>query len=81
MNQKLKDKFFSDPDWKLIEQMIMDFLDPMIEMSDVDLNQPAEHIKAELIGRQKLYRIMTDFLQQTGLVGNPSVYKKVNPFK
>lgn len=81
MNPKLKEKFFSDPDWKLVEQMIMDFINPMIEMQDVDLTQPAEHVKAELIGRQKLYGRMTDFLQQSGLVGNPSVYKKTNPFK
>lgn len=77
----LKNKFFSDPDWKQVEAMIMDFINPLIEMSDVDINQPAEHVKAEIIGRQKLYRSMTDFLHQTGLVGNPSVYKKQGNFK
>jgi hypothetical protein len=80
--QKLRDKFFTDPDWKGVEKLIMDFINPLIEMQDVDVSQPAEHVKAELIGRQKLYKEMTDFLQQTGLVGNPAHYKKENnPFQ
>lgn len=72
----LKEKFFSDPDWSKVEQMIMDFINPLIEMSDIDTTQPAEHVKAEIVGRQKLYKQMTDFLSQTKLVNNPSNYKR-----
>lgn len=72
---KLKSKFFSDPDWKEVETLLMDFINPLIEMSDVDEKQPAEHVKAEIIGRKKLYKQITQFLSETGIVGDPSGHK------
>lgn len=78
MNELIRKKFFSDPDWRQVEKLLMDFLNPMIEMSDIDTTQPAEHIKAEIIGRTLLYKKMTEFLQQSGMVGNPSNYKPVS---
>jgi len=74
--EKLKSKFFSDPDWKEVEKLLMGFINPLIEMDDVDENQPAEHVKAEIIGRKKLYKQITQFLSQTGIVGNPSEHTK-----
>lgn len=67
MNPNLK-RFFEDPEWKTVEETILSFIEPLIDMSTIDLNQPAEHIKAEVIGRQKLYKQMTDFLEQTGII-------------
>lgn len=72
----LKTKFFSDPDWAKVEELLMGFVNPLIEMSDIDLTQPAEHIKAEVIGRQLLYKRLCDFLEQTEIVGKPRDYKK-----
>lgn len=66
--QKLYEKFFTDPDWHLVEKMIMDYVNPLIVMSDVDVTQPAEHVKAEMIGRQKIYKAMCEFLEQTKIV-------------
>lgn len=77
----IREKFFLDPDWKNVEQMIMDYVNPLIEMKDVDLKQPAEHIKAELIGRTLLYNKMCQFLESTGFVKNVSNYQKTNEFK
>ncbi len=77
----IREKFFVDPDWKNVEQLIMDYVTPLIEMSDVDLTQPAEHIKAELIGRTKLHEQMCKFLEATGFVGNTKNYQKTNQFK
>jgi len=74
--EKLKQKFFTDPDWVEVEKILMDFINPLIEMSDVDVTQPAEHVKAELIGRQLLHSRVIEFLKQTGIVVNPSAYKK-----
>lgn len=76
--QDLQNKFFQDPSWVEVEKLLMDFINPLIEMSDVDVNQPAEHVKAEIIGRQLLYKQVTEFLARTGLVGKPSNYKPVS---
>ena len=74
--ETLKTKFFSDPDWAKVEELLMGFVNPLIEMSDIDLTQPAEHIKAEVIGRQLLHKRLCDFLEQTEIVGKPRDYKK-----
>lgn len=79
--ETLKQKFFSDPDWAKVEELLMGFINPLIEMSDIDLTQPAEHIKAEIIGRQLLYKRLTEFLEQTGIVGKPRDYKGKTSFK
>ncbi|NBW09215.1 MAG: hypothetical protein EBR82_14445 [Caulobacteraceae bacterium] len=80
-SNKLYQKFFSDPDWHQVEKIIMDYLDPLIKMSDVDIAQPAEHVKAEIIGRQKLYTQMVEFLEQTGIVGRKPLQDNKNTFK
>lgn len=81
ISEKLYQKFFSDPDWKEVEKIILDFINPLIEMSDVDASQPAEHVKAEIIGRQKLHKAMTEFLAQSGIVGRKPLSKNNNIFQ
>ncbi len=77
----IRDKFFVDPDWHNVEQLIMDYLNPLIEMDDVDETQSAETVKAEIVGRKKLYKQMCLFLESTGIVKNVSNYPKTNQFK
>ena len=77
----LKQKFFTDPDWKEVEKLLMDYINPLIEMEDVDTTQPAEHVKAEIIGRKKAHEGICKFLESSGIVGNPRDYKKVTTFK
>lgn len=81
ISNKLYQKFFTDPDWAEVEKLILDYINPLIEMSDVDVNQPAEHIKAELIGRQKLHKSMVEFLEQTGIVSRKQLTENKNIFK
>lgn len=81
ISEKLYQKFFSDPDWKEVEDLIMGFINPLIEMSDVDATQPAEHVKAEIIGRQKLHRQMVEFLEQAGIVGRKPLQNNQNKFQ
>lgn len=81
ISNKLYQKFFTDPDWVEVEKIIMDYVNPLIEMSDVDTNQPAEHVKAELIGRQKIHKAMVEFLEQTGIVSRNKLQENKNIFK
>lgn len=81
MIEKLKQKFFNDPDWVEVEKLLMGFINPLIEMDDVDDTQPAEHVKAEIIGRKKLYKQITQFLEQTGMVKDSSTFKKQDSFR
>lgn len=79
---KLRSKFFSDPDWIHVQKLLMGYVDDLVKFNDVDLTMPAEHVKAELVGRTKLYEKVVAFLDQTGLVEKPKKgeIKRDNPF-
>lgn len=66
--QVLIDKFFTDPDWVGIEEIILSYIDPLLKMEDVDVNQPAEHVKAEVIARQLAHKRLMDFLNDSKIV-------------
>jgi hypothetical protein len=74
-------KFFSDPEWASVEKIIVEFIEPLTDMSTVDTNQPAEHVKAEILARTKAYNCLYDFLEQTRIVGRRPDIRKVNPFR
>ena len=80
MQEKLFQKFFSDPDWVEIEKMILEYIEPLIKMEDIDIHQPAEHIKAEVIARMKAYETLNKFLNDTKIVSRKLSVPK-NQFK
>lgn len=73
--EHIKKHFFSDPGWPMVEELIMEFVNPLMEMKDVDTAQPAEHVKAEVIGRMLAYDKLCEFLASSGLVSKASNYK------
>lgn len=79
-NEDLTKKFFQDPDWKLIEDMILKHISPLVDMNDIDYSQPAEHVKAEVIGRVLAYNSLIKFLNDSKIVGRPLKEYK-SPFR
>lgn len=76
----LTQKFFSDPDWSKIEEMLMTKINALKDFESIDTNQSAETVKAEVIGRRIAYNSLIDFLNETKIVGR--IPKKIeNPFK
>jgi hypothetical protein len=69
--QQLNERFFQDPMWAEVEKMILKFVEPLADMSTVDLTQPAEHVKAEIIGRIKAHDALMDFLNTTKVISRP----------
>lgn len=76
----LTQKFFSDPDWSKIEDMLMKKVDELKNFDTIDTKQSAETVKAEVIGRTLAYNALIDFLSETKLVGKVS-QKRENPFR
>ena len=66
--KELQDVFFQDPRWLEMEDLILKYIEPLLDMSTIDLKQPAEHVKAEIIGRQLAYKSLRDFLDSTKVV-------------
>ena len=73
-------RFFQDPEWPKVEEMILRYVLPLSDMSTIDLTQPAEHVKAEVIGRIRAYESLTKFLSDTKLINRP-IKAINNPFK
>lgn len=73
----IRDRFINDPEWYLVEQLIREYIDPLLDMSTVDTKQPAENVKAEIIGRTLAYERLNEFLEQSKILGH-SKPKDVN---
>jgi len=80
INDTLQEKFFSDPDWSKVEDLILNYITPLVDMNTIDMTQPAEHVKAELVGRVLAYNKLIDFLNDSKLVQR-KMEKIVNPFR
>jgi len=78
--QDLQQKFFQDPQWDEVEDLILSFIEPLIDMDTVDDKQPAEHVKAEVIGRKLAYRSLKNFLESSKVVSRKLKEIK-NPFE
>lgn len=75
----IKKNFFSDQGWPMMEELIMEFVTPLILMKDVDVTQPAEHVKAEVIGRMLAHDKLCEFLDSSGIL-KPANNNKITKF-
>lgn len=73
--EHIKKHFFSDPGWPMVEELIMEYVNPLLDMNDVDESQPAEHVKAEIVGRKKLHAQVLKFFASSGVIKKPENYK------
>lgn len=80
MPKTVQDRFLKDPEWHLVEEMVMEYITPLLDMTTIDTTQPAEAVKAEIIGRRIAYDKLFEFVQQSKIVSNP-VKLRSNPFK
>jgi hypothetical protein len=72
-------ELMQDPRWAAVEKLIQDHINPLMDFNTIDLTQPAEHVKAEVIARKLAYNNLADFLNTTIMVSN-KIEKKKNPF-
>ncbi len=78
--KKLKDKFFTDPDWKEMEELIRSYIDPLESCLDINPQWSSDQIATEVRGRQLMYKGLNDFLEQTGVL-RPRIINKPTTFK
>lgn len=73
MPKTIQERFFQDPEWHLVEELIREYINPLLDMSTIDTSQPAEAVKAEIIGRNLAYDSLNKFLEQSKLVGGRAI--------
>jgi len=60
-------RFTQDPEWGQVEEVIAEFIDPLLSIQDIDITMPAEDVKAEVIGKLKAYEALQGFIKSRGL--------------
>lgn len=71
-------KFTQDPDWVLVEELIHEYIEPLRDISTIELNRGADAVMADVAGRQKAYEGMTKFLRECRILGRVAINNNVS---
>lgn len=75
-------RFLDDPEWGQVEEVINEFITPLLSIRDIDITQPADEIKAEVIGRLKAFETLEGFITSRGLTKSSNLAEnKPNIFR
>ena len=66
--QKLKEKFFTDPDWAMMEELITSYIEPLASSLNIKSDMSNDEIASEVRGRQLAYNALHTFLSQSGVL-------------
>ena len=66
----LNTKFFQDPDWHLVAEMLSEKVEKKRDVATIDLTQSAETIKAIVSGRQELITFVDEFINDVKVAVN-----------
>lgn len=82
--EKLK-KFFSDPDWAIVQKAIGDEIIRLEMLSEIDATTPAEDVKSQVIGHKKARTILLNFFRACDMISrddsDPSAIADEKSFK
>ncbi len=79
--KELQTVFFEDPRWKGVEELILEFINPLLDMNTIDISQPAEAVKAEIIGRRLAHEQLFKFISQSKMIGHSKPPITNSPFR
>ena len=60
-------RFLEDPNWNEVEDVINEFITPLLSIRDIDITAKAEDVKAEVIGKLKAFEALEGFITSRGL--------------
>jgi len=71
----VNEKFFKDPDWRLVEQLFLEYLRPLLDLTKIDTKRSNDEITADVRARQIAYDRLMDFLIGAGLLKKSATEK------
>ncbi len=75
-------RFKEDPEWYQVEEIIKEFIDPLLDINDLDSSLSAEELKIEVLSRKKSYEALQGFIRSRGIEkSNTLPNNKENIFK
>lgn len=67
--QRIHEKFISDPDWRIVETLIEQFIEPLKSIETLETEgKTADQVFAQLEGRKISVNAMSSFLNELRLV-------------
>lgn len=79
MQQELIDKlnkFFLDPDWPLVENILKEYIEPLKLIKNIDLKQDSAAVHAELKANLVASEALEKFLSDVGMLRNKREHKQ-----
>lgn len=59
--EKLK-RLFQDPEWKLVDEMLREYVEPIIDIKNIDLSDTAVSVKGEIKAKKQFHSLIIKFL-------------------
>lgn len=72
INEKLK-RLFQDPEWKLVDEMLREYIEPIVNLNSLDLNDTAVSVKGEIRARKQFYHLIDKFLKDAQAIATNEV--------
>ncbi len=67
----LKEHFFQDPSWHLVEDLIREYITPLQSCLNIRPDMSNDEIASEVRGRQIAYETLEKFLTDSGILTRP----------
>lgn len=67
--QRIHEKFVQDPDWKIVEALLNQFLEPLLDIRSIETKgKTSDEVFAELMGRKLTADALSNFLSEVRLL-------------
>jgi len=67
---QLRDKFFSDPDWRQMEELLNEYLEPMRSVLNIPDDLTNDQLATEVRGRKLTIEKLEKFLSDSHIIRN-----------
>lgn len=68
INKEKINKFIKDPDWHIIEDCLNEYIEPLRDIDNINLDNEPAVVKAEIVVRKEHYDRINSFLIDIGLI-------------
>jgi len=78
--EKLK-KFVTDPEWHLMEELIKSYIEPLVDINNLSLEDDAISVKGEAKAKIQIYNLLTKLLSDLKLVATGGKVSETNSYE
>lgn len=79
--EKLHAKFFTDPDWSIMEDFILSYIEPFRSVANIPTKLTNDQIATEVRGRQLMVEQLEKFLDDARMIKSRKNLKNTNPYR